>query len=169
MHRHRLILILTAFGLWLGGAGVAFAAELSMADAKLLAAYPLSEDKMQRKFAVAADLGRLSAADPALQSQLQSVNDAPGLEAQIKAFGAIPKAAAAMQAHGISPRDYCLTTLAINFALMPQMPAQMRQNAQSDPTLIAAPPEHVEFVRAHREEINRLTAAIMQARKDAQH
>ncbi|HEY2682668.1 MAG TPA: hypothetical protein VGI93_04100 [Steroidobacteraceae bacterium] len=172
MNRHRHILIfltamLIAFG---GSAGRAAAGDLSMEDAKVLAAYPLTEDKLQRKFAVAADLGRLSAADPALQRQLQSVNEGPGLDAQIKAFGAIPKAAAIMQSHGISARDYCLTTLAINYALMSQVPAQLRPaNLPPEPALVAAPPGHVEFVQSHMDEIHKLTAAIMQARKETQH
>jgi hypothetical protein len=161
---------LTAFLLLLNGASIAAAGELSMDDAKIVAAYPLTMDKVQRKFAVAADLGRQSVTDPALQSQLQAINEAKSLDAQIKAFSAVPKAAAAMQAHGISARDYCLTTLAINYAQIPQMPAQFRQaNSPPDPNLVAAPPEHVEFVRAHIDEIRKLTIAIMQARKEAQH
>jgi hypothetical protein len=160
---------LTAFFLLLGGAGVAAAAELSMDDAKLVGAYPLTMDKVQRKFAVAADLGRLSVTDPALQKQLQTINEAKNLDAQIKAFSAVPQAAAAMQAHGISARDYCLTTLAIGYALMPHAPAQFRQgNSPPDPSDVAAPPEHVEFVQAHNDEIHKLIEAIMQARKEAQ-
>jgi hypothetical protein len=161
---------LTAFLLVLNGASSAVAGELSMDDAKIVAAYPLTMDKVQRKFAVAADLGRLSVTDPALQGQLQSINEGKSLDAQIKAFSAVPKAAAAMQAHGISARDYCLTTLAIGYALTPQVPAQFRQaNSAPDPSVVAAPPEHVEFVRAHIDEIQKLTAAIVQARKEAQH
>jgi hypothetical protein len=161
---------LTALLALLNGAGSATAGELSMEDAKIVAAYPLTMDKVQRKFAVAADLGRLSVTDPALQSQLQSINEAKSLDAQIKAFNAVPKAAAAMQAHGISARDYCLTTLAIGYALIPQAPSQVRQaNSPPDPSEVAAPPEHVEFVQAHIDEIHKLTAAIVQARKEAQH
>ena len=161
---------LTAFLLLLNGASIAAAGELSMDDAKIVAAYPLTMDKMQRKFAVTADLGRLSVNDPALQSQLQAINEGKSLDAQIKAFSAVPKAAAALQAHGMSARDYCLTTLAIAYAEMPRMPAQFRQsNSPPDPSDVAAPPEHVEFVRAHIGEIQKLTAAIMQARKEAQH
>jgi len=108
--------------------------------------------------------------DPALQSQLQSTNEGKSLDVQIKAFSAVPKAAAAMQAHGISARDYCLTTLALGYAQMPQVPAQYRQaNSPPDPSLVAAPPEHVEFVKAHIDEIHKLTDAITQARKEAQH
>jgi hypothetical protein len=161
---------LIAFLLLLYGPCIAAAGELSMDDAKIVAAYPLTMDKVQRKFAVAADLGRQSVTDPALQSQLQAINEVKSLDAQIKAFSAVPKAAAAMQAHGISARDYCLTTLAVAYAQMQQMPAQFRQaNSPPDPSLIAAPPEHVEFVRAHIDEIHKLTAAITQARKEAQH
>jgi hypothetical protein len=161
---------LTAFLLLLNGASTAAAGELSMDDAKIVAAYPLTVDKVQRKFAVAADLGRLSVTDPALQNQMQAINEVKSLDAQIKAFSAVPKAAAALQAHGISARDYCLTTLALGYAQMPRMPAQFRQaNSPPDPSDVAAPPEHVEFVRAHIDEIHKLTAAIMQARKEAQH
>jgi hypothetical protein len=160
----------SAFLALLNGAAIAAAGELSLDDAKIVAAYPLSMDKVQKKFAVAADLGRLSLTDQALQSQLQSINEAKSLDAQIKAFSAVPKAAAAMQAHGISARDYCLTTLALGYALMPRAPAQFRQaNSPPDPSDVAAPPEHVEFVTAHRDEIHQLTATIMQARKEAQH
>ena len=171
MNIHRSTAIsLTAFLLLLNGARIAAAGELSMDDAKIVAAYPLTMDKVQRKFAVAADLGRLSVTDPALQSQLQSINEAKSLDEQIKAFSAVPKAAAAMQAHGISTRDYCLTTLALGYALMPRAPAQFRQaNSPPDPSDVAAPPDHVEFVQAHMDEIRQLAAAIMQARKEAQH
>jgi hypothetical protein len=161
---------LSALLLLVSGASLAAAGDLSMDDAKIIAAYPLTMDNVQRKFAVAADLGRLSVADPALQRQLQSTNEAKGLDGQIKAIGAVPKAAAAMQAHGISARDYCLTTLALGYAQTPQIPSQYRPgNSPPDPSLVAAPPEHVEFVKAHIEEIHKLTEAIMQARKEAQH
>jgi hypothetical protein len=161
---------LTAFLLLLNGAGIAAAGELSMDDAKIVAAFPLTMDKVQKKFAVAADLARQSVTDPALQSQLQSINEGKSLDAQIKAFSAVPKAAAAMQSHGISARDYCLTTLALGYALMPRAPAQFRQaNSPPDPSDVAAPPDHVEFVQAHMDEIRQLAAAIMQARKEAQH
>jgi hypothetical protein len=171
MSTHRTSAIsLTALLVLLTGAGVAAGGELSMEEAKIVAAYPLTMDKVQRKFAVAADLARLSVADPALQRQLQSVNEAKNLDAQINAFSAEPKAAATMRAHGISARDYCLTTLAIGYAEMPQIPSQLRPaNSPPDPSDVAAPPAHVEFVRAHIDEIQKLTAAIMQARKDAQH
>jgi hypothetical protein len=161
---------LTAFLLLANRASPAAAGDLSMDDAKIIAAYPLSMDKVQRKFAVAADLGRQSVTDPALQSQLQSTNEAKGLDGQIKAIGAVPKAAAAMQAHGISARDYCLTTLALGYAQTPQIPAQYRPgNSAPDPSLVAAPPEHVQFVKAHIDEIHKLTEAIVRARKEAQH
>jgi hypothetical protein len=164
------LISVAAFLSVLGGSGLAVAGELSMNDAKIVGAYPLSMDKVQRKYAVAADLGRLSVNDPALQSQLQSINEAKDLDAQIKAFSGVPQAAAAMQAHGISARDYCLTTLAIGYAQMQQMPAQYRQTkSPPDPSDVAAPPEHVEFVRAHIDEIHKLTDAIMQARKEAKH
>jgi hypothetical protein len=161
---------LTALLALLNEAGIATAGELSMGDAKIVAAYPLTMDKVQKKYAVAADLARLSVNDPALQSQLQSINEVKSLDAQINAFSAVPKAAAAMQARGISSRDYCLTTLALGYAQMLRAPAQFRQaNSPPDPSEVAAPPEHVEFVRAHIDEIHQLTAQIMQARKGAQH
>jgi hypothetical protein len=171
MSIHRITAIfLPAFLLLLSGASFAAAGELSMDDAKIVATYPLSMDKVQRKFAVAADLGRLSVTDPPLQSQMQAINEVEGLDAQIKAFSAVPKAAAVLQAHGMSARDYCLTTLAVAYAEIPQIAAQFRQaNSPPDPSLVAASPEHVEFVRAHIDEIRKLTAAIMQARKEAQH
>jgi hypothetical protein len=163
-------IFLTVFLSLLTGVGAALAADLSMDDAKTVAAYPLTMDKVQRKFAVAADLGRQSVSNPALQQQLQAINEAKNLDAQIKAFSAVPQAAAVMQSHGISPRDYCLTTLAIGYALTPQIPAQYRHaNSPPDPSEVAAPPEHVEFVHAHIDEIHKLTDAIMQARKEAQH
>jgi hypothetical protein len=163
-------LCLTALLLLLNGFGNAAAGDLSMDDAKIVGAYSLTLDKMHRKYAVAADLGRQSVNDPALQGQLQSANAGNGLDAQIKAFGAVPKAAAALQAHGISARDYCLTTLAIGYALMPRMPPQYRQaNSPADPDDLAAPPDHVEFVRAHRDEIRKLTEAVVQARGEASH
>jgi hypothetical protein len=153
-----------------GGTQPAVAGDLSMEDAKTIAAYPLTMDKVQRKFAAAADLARLSAADPALQTQLESINEAKGLDAQIKAFSAVPKAAAAMQAHGISARDYSLTTLAVNYAQVPQVPAQyLPANVPPTPSMVAAPPEHVAFVKAHLDEIHQLTQAIMQARKGTEH
>ena len=151
----------------ISGASVAAESDLSMSDATTIAAYPLTMDKVQKKFAVAADLARLSVSDPALQTQLQSINEAKDLAAQIKAFSSVPKAAATMQAHGISARDYCLTTLAIAYALIPRAPAQFRQ-APPDSGDVAASPEHVEFVQAHRDEIEKLTKAIVQARKEAQ-
>jgi hypothetical protein len=163
-------IFLAGFLLLLNGSARVAAADLSMDDAKTVGAYPLTMDKIQRKFAVAADLGRQSVTDPALQRQLQSTTEANGLDAQIKAFSAVPKAAAALQAHGISARDYCLTTLAVGYALMPHAPAQFRQaNSPPDPDAVAAPPEHVQLVQTHIDEIHKLTEAVVQARKQAQH
>lgn len=160
---------LTAFLLLLNGASIAAEGDLSMDDAKIIAAYPLTMDKVQRKFAAAADLARLSMTDPALKTQLQSISEAKGLDAQIKVTATVPKFAAALQAHGISARDYCLTTLAIGYAMIPRVPAQYRQaNSPPDPEDLAAAPEHVEFVLAHRDEIEKLTMTILKARKEAQ-
>jgi hypothetical protein len=152
-----------------GGTSRAADDDLSMSDARTIAAYPLTMDKVQRKFAVATDLARLSEADSGLRTQLQSVNESKDLNTQIKAFGAVPRAAASLQAHGISARDYILTTLAIAYAMIPRPPAEYRQaSAPPDSGDVAASPEHVAFVQAHLVELGKLTQAIVQASKEAQ-
>jgi len=58
----------------------------------------------------------------------------PGLAGRCRMF---PNACMGLQAHGMSARDYCLTTLAIAYAEMPRMPAQFRQaNSPPDPNII---------------------------------
>lgn len=150
--------------------GLAASGELSTDDAKALGAYPLTMDKVQRKFAVTAELARLSVGDPAFQAQMQGLNQVSSLDGQVKALSAVPKAMASLQAHGITAHDYVFTTLAVNYAMMPQIPEQYRKgNAEAEVVEAAAPPQHVEFVHAHLDEIHKLTDAIMQARKEAQH
>ena len=89
---------------------------------------------------------------------METSTDQPNFEAQIKAFNAIPKAVSIVQAHGLSVRDYSLTTMAINIALMPQVPEALRpakSKQAEDPLEVAASPEHVQFVQTHRAEITK--------------
>ncbi|MFZ0808381.1 MAG: hypothetical protein WAN03_19470 [Candidatus Sulfotelmatobacter sp.] len=152
----------------LGGAA---SAQITMDDAKVIAAYPLTVDKMERKYEATVEIARLAGSDPDFARQIDSGASQTTLDGQIKAFNAVPKAVSIVQAHGLSVRDYSLITMAINTAMLPQVPEALRSAKSKpveDPVQAAASPEHVQFVQTHREEIRKWMTAVSAVRKEGQ-
>src|ERR1035441_8990386 len=163
--------LLGMFSLVLIMLGNAASAQITMDDAKVIAAYPLTVEKMEKKYEAATELARLAGTDPDFPRQMDSGAGQTTLDGKIKAFNGVPKAVSIVQAHGLSVRDYSLITLSINTAMLPQVPEALRSvksKQVEDPVQAAASPEHVQFVQTHREEIRKGTAAISAARKEGQ-
>jgi hypothetical protein len=164
-------LLLGMFSLVLIMLGSPASAQFTMDDAKAIAAYPLTMEKMEKKYKATIEIARLAGSDPDFARQIDPVATQPTLEGEIKAFNATPKAVSIVQAHGLSVRDYSLITMAINTAMLPQVPEALRSAKSKqvgDPVEAAASPEHVQFVQTHREEIRKWMSAISAARKEGQ-
>jgi hypothetical protein len=146
-------------------------AQFTMDDAKAIAAYPLTMEKMEKKYEATVEIARLAGSDADFARQIDSGAGQTTLDGQIKAFNALPKAVSIVQAHGLSVRDYSLITMAINTAMLPQVPEALRSAKSKqveDPVRAAVSPEHVQFVQMHREEIRKWMTAISAARKEGQ-
>jgi hypothetical protein len=141
-------------------------AQLSIPDARTVGAYPLTMDKVEKKYQATIEITRLANSDAALYRALQNVPKERSLDAQIHSMEAVPQAVKIIQSHGLSVRDYALITVALGMAMYPQMPQSMRSgNATDDPVQIAAPPDHVKLVQEHRQEIEQYIAQIAAASK----
>jgi hypothetical protein len=146
-------------------------AQFTMDDAKVIAVYPLTMEKMERKYEATIEIARLAGSDPDFARQIDSGASQTTLDGQIKAFNGVPKSVSIVQAHGLSVRDYLLITMAINTAMLPQVPEALRSEKSKqveDPVQAAASPEHVQFVQTHREEIRTWMTAALAARKEGQ-
>jgi hypothetical protein len=146
-------------------------AQITMDDAKVIAAYPLTMEKMDKKYEATTEIARLAGSDPDFARQMDPGASQTTLDGQIKAFNAVPKAVSIVQAHGLSFRDYSVITMAINTAMLPQVPEALRSAKSKqveDPVQAAASPEHVQFVQTHREEIRQWMTAVPAARKEGQ-
>jgi hypothetical protein len=141
-------------------------AQVSMQDAKVIAAYPLTMDKVQKKYEATIEITQISASDSGFHAQLEKIANQPTLDTQIRSIEALPQAAKIIQKHGLSVRDYALTTMALNTAMIPQAPEGLRsKQIEPDPLQIAASPEHVRFLQDHREEIHKMLSQVYAASK----
>jgi hypothetical protein len=141
-------------------------AQVSMQDAQLIAACPLTMDKVQRKYEATVEMAQISASDSEFHAQMQKISNQATLDAQIQSIEALPQAAEIIQKHGLSVRDYVLTTMALNTAMLPQIPEALQSGrAERDPLQIAASPEHVKFVQDHREAIHKMLSQAFAASK----
>ena len=138
----------------------------SMQDAKVIAAYPLTMEKVEKKYQATIEMAHLFSSDAAFRHQMQNGSAQGTLEAQTHYLEMVSQAAKIIEKHGLSVRDYVLTTMALNTAMFPGMPqGSQSRNAGDDPARVAASPEHVKFVEDHRDEINRLLAQAAAAHK----
>ncbi len=138
----------------------------SMQDAKVIAAYPLTMEKVEKKYQATIEMAHLFSSDAAFRRQMQNGPEQGTLEAQTHYLEAVSQAAKIIEKHGLSVRDYVLTTMALNTAMFPRAPQGLQsRRAGDDPAEVAASPEHVKFVEDHREEIKRLLAQAAAAHK----
>ena len=138
-------------------------AQFTTSEAKVIAAYPLTVEKMNHTFQASLELARLSASDSEFKRQLQSGNHET-LEGQIHVFESLPKAAGIIRSHDLSVRDYCLATMAINLAMLPEgrIPeAALPKGWQSDPVYGGVSTEHIQFVDAHMAEIRKIKSELL--------
>ena len=140
----------------------------SMQDAKVIAAYPLTMEKVEKKYQATIEMARLSSSDVAFSHQMQKGPAQGTLEAQTHYLEAVSQAAKIIENHGLSVRDYVLTTMALNTAMFPRMPQALQSpHAGGDPDRIAASPVHVKFVEDHRDEIYKFIAQVAAIHKAA--
>jgi hypothetical protein len=138
-------------------------AQFTASEAKAIASYPLTVEKMNRAFQASLELARLSASDSEFNRQLHSGNQET-LEGQIHVFESVPKAAGIIRSHDLSVRDYSLTTMAINLAMLPEgrIPEAGRPKGwQSDPVYEGVSTEHIQFVDAHMAEIRKIKSELL--------
>jgi hypothetical protein len=79
------------------------------------------------------------------------------LDEQIRTLQNTPNVETVCRSNGLSVRDYALTTLAINIAMMPTNNPKYREyvpRKADDPMDVAATPDNVKFVQAHLTEIH---------------
>jgi len=117
-------------------------AQITMNDAKEIAAFPLTTEKMHAKYRISVALAATFAA-----GKPESMKDAEqSLDEQIRTFQNTPNVENICRSNGLSVRDYALTTLAINIALMPTNNPKYRESVPrkaDDPMDVAATPDHV--------------------------
>jgi len=144
-------------------------AQFTMQEAKSIAACTLTVEKMTRLYQATIELNKLAASDPEVNRQLRSGSQ-QGLEAQIHNLESNAKAVAIIRSHGLSVRDYSLTTLAINMALLPmaKIPEASRpRDWRDDPYYASIPPEHMQFVAEHAAEIKKYRDQVIAIQRAA--
>jgi hypothetical protein len=134
-------------------------AQDTMAEAKTVAAYPLTMDHVTRLFQVSADV-----------PSDKTMSDLT-LEDKIKRIDATPKLSAGLKAHGISSRDFVMTGAAMGAAIAVSglMDTGEKGPGASLPNQIewaAAPPDHIKFYRDHKAEIDKLVEQMIQAMRN---
>lgn len=130
-------------------------AQSTMPEAKAVAAYPLTMDHVTRA---------LGATD---MPSDRTINELP-LEDRIKRIEATPKLAGVLKTHGISARDFVMTSAAVGAAVIVAglMDTGEKGPGPSAPNQIlwaSAPPDHIKFYRDHKAEIDKLIAQMTQA------
>lgn len=93
--------LLGMFSLVLIMLGSPASAQITMDDAKVIAAYPLTVEKMEKKYEATIEIARLAGSDPDFARQMDSGAGQTTLDGKIKAFNAGPKAVSIVQAHGL--------------------------------------------------------------------
>ena len=133
------------------------------ADARKVAAYPLTADLLQKYIAVMLDMARLSPDDP-LREQLKALYDLP-LDERVRRFDAAPKAVAMLKTRGISSRDLVMTSASVSAAIVVKIAAQTGagQNASNRFEFQASSPDHLKFYDAHEAEIDKFVADVRAA------
>jgi hypothetical protein len=143
-------------------------AQFTLSEAKEIAAFPLTLDKLEKKYRISIAMARQTSAgarnDTAQKNADQSLDD------QIRTLKLMPNFENLCHAEGLSVREYVLITMAINVAMYPTNNADYRAHVarnMDDPIDVAAPPDHVLFVQQHLAEIQNGMKEISAARKAA--
>src|ERR1700733_14590242 len=67
-------------------------AQVSMQDAKLIAASPLTMNRVQEKYEATIEMAQISASDSEFHAQIQKISNQSTLDAQIYSIEALPQA-----------------------------------------------------------------------------
>lgn len=129
-------------------------AQFTLSDAKEIAEFPLTLDKVEKKYRISIELARHS--DAGTRKDAAQNNADQTLDDQIRTLKHVPNFENLCRAEGLSVREYALTTMAINVAMFPTNGAGYRAHVarhMDDPIDVAAPPDHVLFVQEHLAEI----------------
>lgn len=131
------------------------------AEARRIAAYPLTMDLFNRYAAAALEVARLSKNDPAY-SQMRNLQDL-SLDARIQRFETTPHVVAILKAHGISARDMVMTSAAVSAVMIVKAAMQTGagQNEANKLEWKASVPEHVKFYDAHQAEMKKYQDNLM--------
>ena len=140
-------------------------AQANMQEAKAIAEYPLTMDHVTRHFQVAADVAR----DPQLKTEFAELSDR-SLEDRVKKAESLPKLMSLARARGIAARDFIMTSAALGpaIAVAGLIDTGERGPGESEQDKIfwaAAPPDHIQFYRDHKAEIDKMVADLMRIGK----
>lgn len=131
------------------------------AEARRIAAWPLTMDLFNRYAAATLELASLPKSDPAY-GPLRSLRDL-SLDARIQRFETTPHAMAILKAHGISARDMIMTSAAVTAVMVVKAAMQTGagQNEYNKPEWIASVPDHLKFYDAHPAEMKKFQDDLM--------
>ena len=138
-------------------------AQSNEADARKIAAYPLTLDLFHRYAAVTIDFAKLSKTDPA-RNQLKGLESLP-LDNRVQRMESTAASASILKAHGISARDMVMTSAAVT-ALFVVKAATQTGAGRNDANKLeweATGPDHLKFYDAHKADFDKYQADLMSA------
>ncbi len=138
-------------------------AQNNEAEARRIAAYPLTIDLFRRYAAVTFDLARLPKTDPAYIT-MKGIADLP-LDAKIQRMDAAPSVVAILKSHGISAKEMMLTSTAVAALIIVKTSIQTGANKNDANKLEweATPPDHLRFYDTNQAEMKKFQDDLMKA------
>jgi len=137
--------------------------QINDAEAKRVAAYPLTIDLFRRFAAVSIEMAQIPKTDPAFHA-ISGMSDLP-LDEKIKRMEATPKAVAILKSHGISAQDLIMTSTAVTAVTVMKFSIQTGAGKNDANRLEweASSSDHVKFYDTHKEEMKKFQDDLMQA------
>lgn len=139
------------------------------ADAQLLAKYRLTESTLHKVIQASRNLMAMYK-DPAVRKELAGQEDDARPDAKTIAgigaqFDALPPAKRAINAAGLTSREYALATMSLFQASMAAALMDAKGKYQVKELPKGTPKENVDFVRAHKAELEQWRAEIQAAQE----
>ena len=138
-------------------------AQADEAEAKRIAAYPLTPDLFQRYASVTLEMARLPKTDPAYVA-MKGTQELP-LDGKIRRIEAAPAVMAILKAHGISARDLIMTSASVTAVMVVKAAMQTGagKNEANHLDWEASQPDHLKFYGAHQAEFTKFQNDLMKA------
>lgn len=138
-------------------------AQKNEAEARKIAAYPLTIELFNRYAEVSLELVRLPKNDPDYNLMRGEAFLDMSLDNRIEHLEAAPKVMAVLKAHRISARDYIMTSAAFTavFIVEAAMQTGAGQNAYNKLEWEASVPDHAKFYDAHKAEMKKYQDDLM--------